>query len=161
MPLTLPAAAFLPRHPHILSVRTGWPLQLVVYILVFLCHDGGCNRLAVQEYLRKEKEILLSREFWMFIGAFIIVLGAFQVMFTTSIPVFNKLLGTVYAPPSDSVGFYNRWQMPFALLIAGFIAFAQFLNYDENEPEGFHQETADPPRHFCTCSVIPFIAPAL
>jgi cytochrome c-type biogenesis protein CcmF len=42
--------------------------------------------------------------------------------------VFN----TDIAPPTDVIGFYNRWQMPYAMLIAGFIAFSQFLGYNDN-----------------------------
>jgi cytochrome c-type biogenesis protein CcmF len=115
----------------------GLALQLVVYIAVFFLLMGIMTGARFRQIYEKRREILLSREFWMFIGAVIIVLGAFQVMFTTSIPVFNKILGTEYAPPSDGIGFYNRWQTPFALLIAAFIAFSQFLNYDENEPTRF------------------------
>jgi cytochrome c-type biogenesis protein CcmF len=84
-----------------------------------------------------KNDLLLSREFWMFIGAIIMVLAAFQIVFTTSIPVFNSLFHTDIAPPVDRVGFYNRWQMPYALLIAGFIAFSQFLSYGNNDPGAF------------------------
>jgi cytochrome c-type biogenesis protein CcmF len=51
--------------------------------------------------------------------------------------VFNSLFHTDIAPPVDRVGFFNRWQMPYALLIAAFIAFSQFLSYNSNEPGQF------------------------
>jgi cytochrome c-type biogenesis protein CcmF len=137
--------------------ENGLALQLVIYILVFFLMMVAAIAWRFRHIYEKKKEILLSREFWMFIGAFLIVLGAFQVVFTTSIPVFNKVLGTVYAPPSNSVGFYNRWQMPFALLIAGFIAFAQFLNYDENEPKIFIRKLLVP-LGIAVLLCIPFIA---
>jgi cytochrome c-type biogenesis protein CcmF len=117
--------------------ENGMALQLVVYILVFLLLMAVMVAVRFRSIYEKKKELLLSREFWMFMGALIIILAAFQVMFTTSIPVFNKLLGTSYAPPSNSVAFYNRWQTPFALLIAGFLALSQFLNYDRNDPNSF------------------------
>ena len=128
----------------------GLALQLVVYISVFFVLMVAMTAARFRGFYEKKKEILFSREFWMFIGALIIVLGAFQIIFTTSIPVFNKILGTDYAPPADAVGFYNRWQTPFALLIAAFIAFTQFLNYDENEPVSFLRRL-----------YIPFLAAAL
>ena len=115
----------------------GLELQLVIYIGIFFILMVALTGARFRKIYEKKRELLLSREFWMFIGAVIIVLGAFQVMFTTSIPVFNQLLGTDYAPPSNAIGFYNRWQMPFALLIAAFIGFAQFLNYDENDAPSF------------------------
>jgi hypothetical protein len=40
----------------------------------------------------KNEEALLSREFWMFIGAFIIVLSSIQIILTTSIPVWAPLV---------------------------------------------------------------------
>jgi cytochrome c-type biogenesis protein CcmF len=115
----------------------GLALQLVLYILLFFILMVVMTGIRLRHINEKRRELLLSKEFWMFIGAVIIVLGAFQVLFTTSIPVFNKILGTEYAPPSNPTGFYNRWQMPFALLVAAFIAFGQFLNYDENDPPSF------------------------
>jgi cytochrome c-type biogenesis protein CcmF len=104
----------------------------------------------------KKKEILLSREFWMFVGALIITISAFQILFTTSIPVVNKLFGTDIAPPLDRVGFYNQWQVPYALLIAGFIAFTQFLYYNENEPGNFLKKMMIP-LAISSVFLIPFI----
>ncbi len=40
-----------------------------------------------------------SREFWLFIGALILALSSFQIIGTTSIPVFNAIFGTKLAPP--------------------------------------------------------------
>ncbi|MFZ4523077.1 MAG: cytochrome c biogenesis protein CcsA [Bacteroidales bacterium] len=115
----------------------GMTMQLLIYLLVFF----GMMIVMIVSNFRKfhaaKEDILLSREFWMFIGAIIMVLAAFQIVFTTSIPVFNNLFHTDIAPPVDRVGFYNRWQMPYALLIAGFIAFSQFLSYSTNEPGQF------------------------
>jgi cytochrome c-type biogenesis protein CcmF len=91
----------------------------------------------VKHFSEKKKEMLLSKEFWMFIGAIIIVLSAFQILFMTSVPVFNRIFGTDIAPPIDRVGFYNRWQVPYALLVAAFIAFSQFLNYNQNDTRTF------------------------
>ena len=122
----------------------GMTLQLLVYLLVFFIIMVVMIVINFRKFHITREDILLSREFWMFIGAIIMVLAAFQIVFTTSIPVFNSLFHTNIAPPVDRVGFYNRWQMPYALLIAGFIAFSQFLNYDANEPGKFLKKLGIP-----------------
>lgn len=91
-----------------------------------------------------KQDVLLSKECWMFIGSIVITLAAFQLIFTTSVPLFNKLFGTSLAPSRNAPGFYNHWQMPFALLVAGFIAFSQFLHYRENKPEVFFRKLIVP-----------------
>ena len=115
----------------------GMTAQLLIYLLTFLVILIVLMGMNFMKFSEKKKEILLSREFWMFIGAIIVAISAFQILFTTSIPVVNSLLGTHIAPPSDRVGFYNHWQVPYALLIAGFIAFTQALNYNLNHPREF------------------------
>ena len=122
----------------------GMTVQLLVYLLVFLAIMVVMISLNATKFSEKKREILLSKEFWMFIGALMIVLAAFQVLFTTSIPVVNSLLGTHIAPPTDRIGFYNRWQIPYALLIAAFIAFSQNLNYEQNQPKEFFRKLLIP-----------------
>jgi cytochrome c-type biogenesis protein CcmF len=122
----------------------GMTVQLLVYLMVFLVLLVVFFAKNLKKFYRKRRENLLSREFWMFVGAVIIILSAFQIIFTTSIPVLNKLFGSNFAPPSDRVGFYNKWQMPYALLIAGFIAFTQFLNYNANSTGEFLRKMAIP-----------------
>jgi cytochrome c-type biogenesis protein CcmF len=122
----------------------GMTGQLLVFLLSFLALMTVMIFLRFRGIHEKRTEILLSREFWMFIGSVLVLLAAFQVLFTTSIPVVNKVLGTSMAPPSDSVGFYNRWQMPYALLIAGFIAFTQFLVYGSNDGISFLRKMVVP-----------------
>jgi len=122
----------------------GMTKQLLIFLLTFLVMMVVMIGINVRKFHIPRKDILLSREFWMFIGAIIMVLAAFQIVFTTSIPVFNGLFHTDFAPPVDRVGFYNRWQMPYALLIAGFIAFSQFLNYNENDAGHFLKKMGIP-----------------
>ncbi len=115
----------------------GMTAQLLIYMLAFLGMMVYMIAANFRKFHEKKQEILLSREFWMFLGAIIVALAAFQIVVTTSIPVFNSIFKTSIAPPIDPVSFYNRWQMPFALLIAGFIAFCQFLNFNSNETGKF------------------------
>jgi cytochrome c-type biogenesis protein CcmF len=77
---------------------------------------------------------IMGREFWMFIGSLMLVLSAVQVTITTSIPVFNKILGTDFAPPTDVIEHYNRFQLPIAVVIAILTAVTQFFRY-KNTPD--------------------------
>jgi cytochrome c-type biogenesis protein CcmF len=122
----------------------GMTAQLLIYLLVFFVLALVLIIIRVKEFSEKKSEILLSREFWMFLGALIVALAAFQIIFTTSLPVFNSLFKTNIAPPTDRVGFYNRWQTPYVLLIAGFIAFTQFLHYNVNSGRVFLRKMAIP-----------------
>ncbi len=122
----------------------GMTAQLLVYLLVFFALMVVMIVANYRKFHVSREDILLSREFWMFIGSLIMVLAAFQITFTTSIPVFNSIFGTDIAPPTDRVGFYNRWQAPYALLIAAFIAFSQFLGYNSNDPGKFLRRMAIP-----------------
>jgi len=111
----------------------GMAGQLVLFLLTFLCLSIIFIALRAKQFPGRRKEAPLSREFWMFIGSVILALSAFQILFTTSIPVFNAIFGTDFAPPPDAVGFYNRWQTPYALLVAALIALTQVLNYESNQ----------------------------
>ncbi|MDO9512681.1 MAG: cytochrome c biogenesis protein CcsA [Bacteroidales bacterium] len=74
-----------------------------------------------------------TREFWMFAGALILVLSAFQIIFVTSIPVWNGIFGSNFAPPLNVVAFYNKWQLPFTFLVLIFIGAASYLWYKSND----------------------------
>ncbi len=123
---------------------SGMTTQLFVYMATFLIMMVVMIAIHFRRFNISGSDVLLSREFWMFIGAIVIVLAAFQIIFTTSIPVFNSLFHTDTAPPSDAIGFYNHWQAPYALLIAGFIAFTQFLLFGSNQPAQFLRKGAIP-----------------
>ncbi len=86
--------------------------------------------------LEKEEHIY-SREFWMFIGALMLMLSGLQVTFTTSIPVFNKILGTHWAPPTDVMAHFNKWQLPFAIVISVLATATLFLKFKKTEVSYF------------------------
>lgn len=89
-----------------------------------------------------EEDSITSREFWIFIGMLVMLISAIQITATTSIPVFNKLFGTNYAPPSNLIDHYNKWQIPIAAIIALLIAIAQFFKYKKTEPKYFYKKNA-------------------
>lgn len=89
----------------------------------------------LNRYKKKEelKEEVLSREFLMFIGLIVFSLAGLLIFLATSIPVFNSIFGTDIAPPADRVEFYNKWETPYAILIALLISLSQFFIYGKND----------------------------
>lgn len=112
----------------------GMSGQLLVYMLFFVVLAAFLlfrNRKGIP--LGPEEEHFSSREFWMFIGMLVLVIGSLQITFTTSTPVINKLFGTKLAPPADPIDHYNRWQVPVAILLSLLIAVAQYFRYKQSD----------------------------
>jgi cytochrome c-type biogenesis protein CcmF len=108
----------------------GMSGQLLVFLFGFL---GLTIFFLVRNWkampFSKKEESTYSREFWMFIGSLILVVSCFQIIATTSIPVYNKIFGTSIAPPADAIGHYNRWQAPIAIIIVALTVFGQSAKY--------------------------------
>ncbi len=114
----------------------GMSGQLLVYLLAFLCLAIILLIVRWKEIPKsKDEDSLYSREFWMFIGALVLVISSFQIMFTTSIPVWNKLFGTNLAPPLDPIAHYNSFQLPLAIILAILIAVTQYFKYKKTDPQ--------------------------
>ena len=112
----------------------GMSGQLIVYMLFFLVFAAILlivNRKGLKH--NDPEEHFASREFWMFIGMLVLLIGSLQITFTTSTPVINKLLGTKLAPPADAIDHYNRWQVPVAIMISLLIGVGQFFRYKQSE----------------------------
>ena len=104
--------------------------QLLLFMFVFLGLSVFMLVKRWKELPRSAKdEDAYTREFWMFIGSLVLTISAFQIILTTSLPVFNKVFGTNMAPPSDVIQHYNKWQMPMAIIIALLTGIAQLLKY--------------------------------
>ncbi|MCU0319263.1 MAG: cytochrome c biogenesis protein CcsA [Flavobacteriales bacterium] len=109
------------------------------------------------------EESLWSREFWLFIGSLVLLLSAVQITFSTSIPVFNLLLEPLgnglrslasttgieaftqladarFAPPSEAIEHYNRWQLPFAFITSMLVAFTQYLRWKDSDRRKFWRD---------------------
>ncbi|RZK64528.1 MAG: cytochrome C biogenesis protein, partial [Pedobacter sp.] len=113
--------------------------HLILYNVVFAA-------LAIFLVVKRWKELPIttkdeetySREFWMFIGALVVTVACIQVIFSTSVPVFNKAFGTNFSPPIDAVKYYNKWQAPFAVLVTLISGFSQYLKYKRTNPRKFY-----------------------
>lgn len=112
----------------------GMSGQLLIYLLFYLFLAIALIIYRFKSFPRNSKEDdLWSREFWMFVGALILMIASFQISFTTSIPVINKIFGTNMAPPANPVDHYNSWQLPFAVLTLSVMGFTLFLKYKSNK----------------------------
>ncbi len=89
----------------------GMSGQLIIYGIAYLVPAVALMAFRYPAFPKMEKEEpFFSREFWMFVGALLLLLSAVQMTFTTSIPVWNKVFGTKLAPPADVVSHYNSIQ---------------------------------------------------
>lgn len=127
------------------SFAEGQPLQLVIFLLFFVIVSLAWLFSSMKRFPKiREEEKVWSREFWMFVGALVLCISAFQVTFTTSIPVINKLFDTNMAPPTDAIEHYNSWQLPFAVLIAFLVGFTQFFKYRQTNMRQYLKQIALP-----------------
>lgn len=118
----------------------GWQLVFFIFISIVLpFYFFFRNKKEIHSFDQEEK--LPSREFWMFIGALTFLFSAGLICFSTSIPVYNKLLdffGSVIglsldsyhkSAPVDVVAHHNRFQLWIGLLIGLLSGFSIFLKY--------------------------------
>ena len=115
----------------------GMSGQLLIYLFFFLLLGIVLIIRNFKHFPKQKEEALWSREFWMFIGAIVLLVSSFQIMFYTSMPVWNKLFSLNKAPAKDVINFYNSWQLPFAFLILILIGVGQFFKYKNTDMKFF------------------------
>ncbi len=107
--------------------------QLLIYLLTFLFVSVGLLIYRWKDLPSDEDEVsTYSQEFWIFIGATLLCLSGFQILATTSIPVYNKIaevFGVVLnlALPADQIAHYNKFQLWFFSLIISLTGIGQFF----------------------------------
>jgi len=119
--------------------------QLLVYLLFFILLSV---LLIVMNYKKipkaAQEEELWSREFWMFLGALVLLMSCMQIVVITSIPVSNKIFGMNQAPPVDRIGFYNRWQVPFAIIVTFLVAIGLYFKFKTTDLKTFVKQLTTP-----------------
>lgn len=118
----------------------------VAITILYVLFGGFSIFLLVLNYYRyfprdEKEDKFSSREFWMFVGALVLLLSAFQIFVETSLPAFGKAFGTIpglgslfpenITSSSEAIEIYNAWQIPFAVLIALLMGIGQFFRYRE------------------------------
>lgn len=121
------------------SANVDLPYRLMVVILWIIftiwCFAKSATKFFPQNEGREES--VYSREFWMFVGAIILLVSSFQIMFYTSLPVWNKIFHMHKAPAKDIKQLYNSWQLPFAFLITQLVAVGQYFKYKDTSIKEF------------------------
>jgi cytochrome c-type biogenesis protein CcmF len=116
----------------------GMSGQLLVFMAVFVIPAFVLLYLRRKEIPAvKKEESTYSREFWMFVGALVLLIAAIQITFTTSIPVWNKLFKLNMAPPLEPEFHYNKIQIWIAIVIGILTACIQYLKYKDTEKRFF------------------------
>jgi cytochrome c-type biogenesis protein CcmF len=107
--------------------------QLLIYLLSFTVLSIGLLIYRWKSLPSDEAEVsTYSQEFWIFIGATLLCLSGFQILATTSIPVYNAIaeaFGGVLnmALPADQIAHYNKFQLWFFSLIIVLTGIGQFF----------------------------------
>ena len=107
--------------------------QLLIYLLTFVVLSIALLVARWKTLPSDAEEVsTYSQEFWIFIGATLLCLSGFQILATTSIPVYNavaesfgKLLNL--ALPTDPISHYNKFQIWFFALITVLTGVGQFF----------------------------------
>ena len=102
----------------------------IIFILGFLLFLVFVIMSAIRNFPKETtEEKILSREFWMFMGSLALLIACLQIFVDNSYPVWNTLFNTNNAGHEDVITYYNVWQGAFAVFIAFFVGFGQFLRY--------------------------------
>lgn len=100
----------------------------------------------------EKEEKIESREFWMFIGSLILMFSAVLITFTTSIPVYNKLVDLFAgifsadwkqyhrSAPVDVVAHHNRFQIWTSIIMALLSGFGLYLRYLGKNLSGLNKD---------------------
>ena len=141
-----------------------------VLTILFLLASFVMLIVGYRKYFRvpqEEEEELWSREFWMFIGALILILSSVHITVVTSVnvgnillapfegvftslhhstdwEVFKRLADHQFSAPADKERFdvYHRIQVPLAFLLFIIVAIGQFLKYKKTEFKKFGSSIA-------------------
>ena len=113
--------------------------QLLIYLGVFAVLSIGLLARRWKSIPVSEKELTTyNPELWVFVGATVLCLGAFQVLVTTSIPVYNAFLGffgvkSNLALPADQIGHYTKFQLWLGVGVAFLSGLAQVMWWQKND----------------------------
>ncbi|RFP63586.1 cytochrome C biogenesis protein [Hymenobacter lapidiphilus] len=113
--------------------------QLIIYLAAFVVLSVALLIWRWKHIPISEKELTTyNPELWVFVGATVLCLGAFQVLFTTSIPVYNAFLGFIgiksnLALPADQIAHYTKFQLWLGVGVALCSGLAQLMWWQKND----------------------------
>lgn len=115
----------------------GLERQLIAFIAAFL---GLGIAMIAWRYKSvpapQREEAASSREFWMFIGSLVLLFSGLIITWSTSLPVYNKIM-SFFDPDyigrviTDPIPHYNKYQIWIAIFIGLLSGVSQYLRYRE------------------------------
>ncbi|WP_022824438.1 cytochrome c biogenesis protein CcsA [Hymenobacter norwichensis] len=136
------------------SVHSFTDLGLSGQLMIYL---GAFVVLAIALLVKRWKHIPVSEkelttynpELWVFVGATVLCLGAFQVLVTTSIPVYNAFLGFIgiksnLALPADQIAHYTKIQLWMGVGVALLSGLAQLMWWQRNDKKTLVESLTNP-----------------
>ena len=116
----------------------GMNTQLLIFLLIFVIPSLALFAVRYKQIPTVYKEeAFSSREFWLFVGSLLFFISALFIIGKTSLPVFNKIFGTKYAPAQDIEYSYNKVLILFSFVIAFLTAISQYLKYKQTAGSAF------------------------
>lgn len=116
----------------------GMNTQLLIFLLIFVIPSLSLFAVRYKQIPTVYKEeAFSSREFWLFVGSLLFFISALFIIGKTSLPVFNKIFGTKYAPAQDIEYSYNKVLILFSFVIAILTAISQYLKYKQTAGSAF------------------------
>ncbi len=92
-----------------------------------------------------KEEAAASKEFWIFIGTLVLLFSSLLITVSTSLPVYNKIMG--FFDPAhlplvieDQEAHHNKYQLWIGILIGFFSGLAQFLRFKENNFSSYQKK---------------------
>lgn len=124
--------------------QMGLEWQLVFLILIFLIPSLILYFKRIKDIPQpKEEESIYSKEFWMYLGSLVLLFSATIITFSTSIPVYNKIMDGMgillnldfsdyhRTIPLDPVAHYNKNQIWVGILMGLLAGGSIYLRYLE------------------------------
>jgi cytochrome c-type biogenesis protein CcmF len=124
----------------------GLSFQLLLFIGLFTFLGFGLWAVRYREIAEvKPEEAGNSREFWMFIGALVLLFSAVLITGATSLPVWNKIVRIfnpdyIGAALADPLEHHNRYQLWIAVFMGLLSGVAQWLRYGERNWAGYRKK---------------------
>lgn len=102
--------------------------QLLLLVVFYLAVVIVLFTIRWKQLPRKEEDSQVwTAEFMLFLGVLVFVFSGAEIILQTSLPVFNKILGTNLAPPPYVQLHYYKWNIWFAVAFGILSGIGQFL----------------------------------
>ncbi|MEM6267979.1 MAG: cytochrome c biogenesis protein CcsA [Bacteroidota bacterium] len=119
--------------------------QLVLLVVVYLFGIAALYLSRTKAIPSVKRELpYKSAEFVLFLGVLVLFAAGLEISMFTSIPVFNKILGTNWATPAEGGFFYYRWTVWFAVALAILSGIAQYLFWRRQGKKSIRQALTRP-----------------